>query len=64
MKSPQFGRAKGQGGETKGFPQEAKRPPRLKGRVANDVMQPQVRSAVMPPPTTDTKLTRGKRPRG
>jgi hypothetical protein len=32
----------------------AKRPPKLKGNVANDVTPTKPRSAVMPPPTTDT----------
>src|SRR4029077_10741344 len=33
----------------------AKRPPKLKGRVANDVYPNPARSAVMPPPTMDTQ---------
>jgi hypothetical protein len=44
----------GQGGEITGFPSLAKRPPKLKGRVANDVAQLGPRSAVMPPPQGDT----------
>lgn len=32
----------------------AKRPPRLRNGVANDVAPPKARSAVMPAPTTDT----------
>jgi len=44
-----------------------KRPPKLKGRVSNDLYPSPARSAVMPPPTKDTqeprggKLSRGKR---
>jgi hypothetical protein len=49
----------GQGGEITGFPGLAKRPPKLKGRVANDVGQFGPRSAVMPPPQGDTKEPRG-----
>jgi hypothetical protein len=53
---PLAGRLKhGQGGEIGGFAKEAKRPPRLDGRVANDVLPAKARSAVMPPPTNDTK---------
>ena len=33
----------------------AKRPPKVKGRVANDVYPNPIRSATMPPPTTDTQ---------
>jgi hypothetical protein len=44
----------GQGGEIGGFPEMGKRPPKKSGRVANDVA-PMARSAVMPPPTSDTK---------
>jgi hypothetical protein len=36
------------------------RPPKLKGRVANDFLPPKARSAVMPPPTKDTQEPRGK----
>ena len=46
----------------------AKRPPKVKGRVANDLYEGGPRSAIMPSPTTDTqeprlsrKLTRGRR---
>ena len=38
----------------------AKRPPKLKGRVANDVLPPPVRSAMAPPPTQDTQEPRGR----
>jgi hypothetical protein len=38
----------------------AMRPPKLKGRVANDFLPPKARSAVMPPPTKDTQEPRGK----
>ena len=37
----------------------AKRPPKVSGRVANDVWPNPVRSAIMPAPTTDTKEPRG-----
>ena len=37
----------------------AKRPPKVSGRVANDVWPNPVRSAIMPPPTTDTKEPQG-----
>ena len=39
----------------------AKRPPKLKGRVANDVYSQTARSAVMPPPTKDTQEPRMSR---
>ena len=38
----------------------AKRPPKLKGRVANDLWPNPVRSAAGPPPTKDTQEPRGK----
>ena len=38
----------------------AKRPPKLKGRVANDVWAPPARSAMGPPPTKDTQEPRGR----
>ena len=38
----------------------AKRPPKLKGRVANDLWPNPVRSAAGPAPQTDTKEPRGK----
>jgi hypothetical protein len=38
----------------------AKRPGKVSGRVANDVFEPGPRSAVMPPPTTDTREPRGR----
>lgn len=38
----------------------AKRPPKLKGRVANDLWSPPARSAAGPPPQTDTKEPQGK----
>ena len=38
----------------------AKRPPKVSGRVANDVWPNPVRSAIMPPPTKDTQEPRGK----
>ena len=44
----------------------AKRPPKLKGRVANDLWSPPARSAAGPPPQKDTQepkgsgLTKGK----
>lgn len=53
MKS--FGKKSGSGGEMKPFASEAKRPPKLKGRVANDFNPSPARSAVMPPPTSDIK---------
>ena len=34
------------------------RPPKLKGRVANDFYPPASRSATMPPPTSDTQEPR------
>lgn len=37
----------------------AKRPPKLQGRVANDVWAPPARSVMGPPPTSDTKEPRG-----
>ena len=49
----------GQGGEIGGFPQEARRPPKKKGRVAN-VVAPMARDSSMPKPTKDTKYTRRK----
>jgi hypothetical protein len=53
---PLAGRIKhGQGGEIGGFAKEAKRPPKKEGRIANDVAQMGPRSAVMPPPTNDTR---------
>jgi hypothetical protein len=36
------------------------RPPKKKGRVANDVWPDPVRSFMMPPPTRDTQEPRGK----
>ena len=38
----------------------AKRPPKVSGRVANDVWPNPVRSATMPPPQTDTQEPRGR----
>ena len=41
----------------------AKRPPKLKGKVANDLWPNPARSAAGPPPTTDTqepRMSRGK----
>lgn len=38
----------------------ASRPPKLKGRVANDVWPDKARSAIMPPPTKDTQEPRGR----
>ena len=38
----------------------AKRPPKLKGRVANDLWPNPARSAAGPPPTKDTQEPRGK----
>lgn len=38
----------------------AKRPPKVSGRVANDVWQPPLRSAVAPPPASDTQEPRGR----
>jgi hypothetical protein len=38
----------------------AKRPPKLKGRVANDVWAPPARSAMSPPPAGDTQEPRGR----
>ena len=38
----------------------AKRPPKLKGRVANDLWANPARSAAGPPPTKDTQEPRGK----
>ena len=37
----------------------AKRPPKVSGRVANDVWPNPVRSAIMPAPTTDTREPQG-----
>ena len=37
----------------------AKRPPKLKGRVANDLWPNPARSAAGPPPTKDTQEPRG-----
>jgi|KBSMisStandDraft_5_1062788.scaffolds.fasta_scaffold603537_3 hypothetical protein len=37
----------------------AKRPPKLKGRVANDVYANPARSMMSPPPTKDTQEPRG-----
>jgi hypothetical protein len=37
----------------------AKRPPKLKGKVANDVYANPARSMMAPPPTKDTKEPRG-----
>ena len=37
----------------------AERPPKLKGRVANDIWPNPVRSAAGPPPTKDTQEPRG-----
>ena len=53
----------GQGGLVKTMAEEAKRPPKLKGRVANDLWPNPARSAAGPPPTSDTKPTK-KKPRG
>jgi hypothetical protein len=47
----------GQGGEIKGFPQEAKQPKKMSGRVAN-VVAPTPRDSSMPRPTKDTKYKR------
>lgn len=38
----------------------AKRPPKLKGRVANDLWAPPARSAMAPPPTKDTQEPKGR----
>jgi hypothetical protein len=38
----------------------AARPPKLKGRVANDLWAPPARSAAGPPPQRDTQEPRGK----
>jgi hypothetical protein len=38
----------------------AKRPPKLSGRVANDLWPNPARSAAGPPPTGDTQEPRGK----
>ena len=38
----------------------AKRPPKLKGRVANDLWPNPVRSAAGPPPTKDTQEPLGR----
>ena len=57
-------RGKGSGSTNcgaKDMPGLAKRPPKLKGNVANDVSPIKPRSAVMPRPTKDTSYTRGKR---
>ena len=37
----------------------AKRPPKVSRGVANDVFPAKPRSAIMPPPTTDTQEPRG-----
>ena len=39
---------------------QTKRPPKLKGRVANDLWPNPARSAAGPPPTKDTQEPRGK----
>ena len=39
----------------------AARPPKEKGRVANDLYSGGARSAEMPPPTSDTTTTQGRR---
>jgi hypothetical protein len=53
---PMGGRLKhGQGGEIGGFPEMAKRPPKKHGKIANDVAEFGLRSAVMPAPTSDTR---------
>ena len=39
---------------------QAKRPPKLKGRVANDLWPNPARSAAGPPPQKDTQEPRGK----
>ena len=49
---------KGSGGLVKTMAGEAKRPPKEKAGVANDLYQSGARSAVMPRPTKDTKYTR------
>ena len=38
----------------------AKRPPKLKGRVANDLWPNPARSAAGPPPTKDTQEPKGR----
>lgn len=38
----------------------AKRPPKVSRGVANDVFPAKPRSAIMPPPTTDTQEPRGR----
>jgi hypothetical protein len=58
-----MGSKSGQGSTNKGAKSMsgyAKRPAKLKGRVANDVA-PTPRSAVMPPPTTDTPRGGGRK---
>ena len=52
----------GTGGFIKEMKGEAKRPPKLKAGVANDLYETAPRSATMPAPTSDTKYTKGKRP--
>lgn len=51
-------RNKGSGGELKSFAHLTKRPPKLKGGVANDFAPTRPRSVTMPKPTKDTKYTR------
>jgi hypothetical protein len=56
MKKPTYSRGK----TAKDPNNPAARPPKLKGKVANDVWPNPVRSAVMPPPTVNTQEPRGK----
>ena len=56
------GKRCGQGGPSnKGMPKDlAKRPPKLKGRVANDVYANPARSMIGPPPQGDIKSAKAK----
>jgi hypothetical protein len=48
------------GGKGKSMAGLAKRPPKLKGRVANDVYANPARSMIGPPPQGDIKSARAK----
>jgi hypothetical protein len=59
MKS--MGKAGNAGKGTKSMAHLAKRPPKVKGRVANDLWPNPVRSAAGPPPQCDSKGSGVKR---
>ena len=50
----------GSGAKMKSLSGNAKRPPKVKGRVANDLWPNPVRSAAGPPPQGDTNWKRPK----